>query len=174
MSDLKIQMKKERDNRSNARKAEALGMSYGKARNMLNKSIMFNLIQKCGQDTCFQCGKKIENVDNLSVEHKTPWLKSGNSVDLFFDLDNIAFSHTSCNYAMAEKPMVKNKIQIGETGYRGVTKSDKKFRASITIKGKKISSIVYNTAKEAATRYDEMAIEYHGNKAITNKMLGLL
>lgn len=35
-----------------------LGISQGKARNILVKNIMFNLIQKCGLDICYRCGKK--------------------------------------------------------------------------------------------------------------------
>ena len=36
-------------------------------------------------------------VDEFSVEHKIPWLDSDDPIGLFFSLDNIAFSHHSCN-----------------------------------------------------------------------------
>ena len=80
---------------SNRNKAEFLGMPYGTASNRLRKRILFMLIQDSKNDTCFRCGRKIEIVAELSIEHKKPWL--GVDVELFWDLDNIAFSHLSCN-----------------------------------------------------------------------------
>jgi hypothetical protein len=44
---------------------------------------------------CFKCGNRIEIVDDLSIEHKVPW--EGTDVKLFWDIDNIAFSHLACN-----------------------------------------------------------------------------
>lgn len=41
--------------------------------------------------------RKINTVEELSIEHKTPWLNSNNPKELYFDLNNIAFSHLSCN-----------------------------------------------------------------------------
>ena len=81
----------------NKKKSEQLGMSHGTAANRLRKMILFRMLQKTGEDVCFQCGEKIENLRDLSIEHKTPWLDSKDPVGLFFDLDNIAFSHLSCN-----------------------------------------------------------------------------
>lgn len=78
-------------------KDHQLGMSHGSACNRLRKQIMFDLVKRCGLDDCYQCSKKIETVEELSIEHKTPWLHSDDPVDLFFDLDNIAFSHLKCN-----------------------------------------------------------------------------
>ena len=80
---------------SNSVKSERLGMPVGTASNRLRKMILFSLVQKCGLDTCFKCGSKIETVDELSIEHKKPW--EGVDVALFWDLDNIAFSHLRCN-----------------------------------------------------------------------------
>jgi hypothetical protein len=82
-------------NRCNAIRNEQLGMSAGKAVHMLRKKIMFNLIQRLNEDTCFKCGKIIQTVDELSIEHKIPWLYG--DISLFWDLDNIAFSHLRCN-----------------------------------------------------------------------------
>ena len=82
-------------NKSNQTKAKFLGMSYGAACGQLRKRIMFSMAQELGRDTCYRCGKKIETVDELSVEHKKFWLHV--NVDLFWDLDNIAFSHLKCN-----------------------------------------------------------------------------
>ncbi len=76
-------------------KDEFLGMPYGTAANRLKKRILFSLVQKLNMDACYRCGKKIKDVSHLSIEHKEPWLNV--SVDLYWDLNNIAFSHLACN-----------------------------------------------------------------------------
>jgi hypothetical protein len=80
---------------SSKHKTEFLAMPHGTATNRLRKMILFNLVQRCNEDTCFKCGKKILTVEELSIEHKKPW--EGISVELFWDLNNIAFSHLRCN-----------------------------------------------------------------------------
>lgn len=93
---------------SNQKKADQLGMPIGTATHQLRKIIMFNMMGKLNLNMCFQCGKKIESVDQLSIEHKTPWLDSSNPLDLFFDLDNIAFSHLSCNISSSRQTKIGN------------------------------------------------------------------
>lgn len=46
------------------------------------------------------------SADDLSIEHKAPWLHRDSA--LFWDLDNIAFSHLACNVnaAMRKLPPV--------------------------------------------------------------------
>lgn len=44
---------------------------------------------------CYQCGNTIDKVEELSIEHKTPWLDSDTPKELFFNLENIAF-HNGC------------------------------------------------------------------------------
>lgn len=78
-----------------ARKNAFLGMAHGTASNRLRKMVLFDLLQRHGEDVCFKCSEKIENLDELSIEHKQPW--EGVSVELFWSLDNIAFSHLRCN-----------------------------------------------------------------------------
>ena len=75
--------------------AKQLGMSQGAANNKLRKMLLFTLVQQTNQDNCFKCGNKIETVEEFSVEHKLPW--EGRDSDLFWNLDNIAFSHLQCN-----------------------------------------------------------------------------
>ena len=88
----------------NRKKAIQLGMPSGTAANKLKKMIMFKLLQYAGLDTCFQCGRIIKTVEELSIEHKTPWLDSENPKELFFDLNNVAFSHLKCNIGTARQP----------------------------------------------------------------------
>ena len=75
--------------------SEFLGMNLSTAGNKLKLSILFMLARKCQMDECFKCKNKIETAKELSVEHKEPWLYV--SVDKFWDLNNIAFSHRKCN-----------------------------------------------------------------------------
>lgn len=79
----------------NEEKSKQLGIPFGTATSKLRKNILFWLLTRLDETTCFKCGKEIETVDDLTIEHKQPWLHV--SVDLFWDLDNIAFSHSACN-----------------------------------------------------------------------------
>ena len=81
----------------NKKKNLQLNMSYGKANNILRRMIMLNLLQKLGKDICYRCNKKINTVFELSIEHKQAWLDSNDPVKMFFDLNNISFSHLLCN-----------------------------------------------------------------------------
>ena len=74
-------------------KNKQLGMPHGTAQARLRKKILFSLVKISDLDTCFQCEQPIANIDNLSIEHIIPWLNSDDPVGLFFDLNNIAFSH---------------------------------------------------------------------------------
>jgi hypothetical protein len=89
------------------KKREQLGMDDSTASHKLRKLILFSLVQQKAQDFCFRCQAKIETVEDLSIEHKTPWLDSSNPVHNFFDLNNIAFSHLKCNIADRRKPNKK-------------------------------------------------------------------
>ena len=86
---------------NNNKKAEQLGMPWGTANNRLRKKILFNLLLRYKENICFQCKKEINTEKELSIEHKKPWLDNG--IELFWDLDNIAFSHLSCNCATGRK-----------------------------------------------------------------------
>jgi hypothetical protein len=84
-------------------KKAQLGMDPGTASNRLVKDILWNYIVKSEEDTCYRCKQKLDR-DNFSIEHIEPWLHSEDPLDLFFNLENIAYSHKSCNYAAARKP----------------------------------------------------------------------
>jgi membrane-bound lytic murein transglycosylase B len=84
---------------SNQHKNLLLGMNHGTATHRLRKAIIFDFVQQAGRDTCYQCGKQISFIDELSIEHIQPWQKAANPKEAFFDLKNIAFSHLKCNVA---------------------------------------------------------------------------
>ena len=81
--------------KSGARKSAFLGMPHGTAGNRLRKLILFDLLRRHGEKVCFKCAEVIETPEQLSIEHKEPW--EGVSVELFWSLKNIAFSHLRCN-----------------------------------------------------------------------------
>lgn len=76
---------------------ESLGVKAGKALGMLKKSIMFSLVVETKRNICYRCGKEIESVDDFSIEHMESWKRSDNPIDKFYNLNNIAFSHETCN-----------------------------------------------------------------------------
>ena len=81
--------------RCQAKKREQLGLSIGTASYRLKKLVVFRLVQETGRDFCFRCKLRIISPSDLVFDHKVPWID--NSADLFWDLDNIAFSHADCN-----------------------------------------------------------------------------
>lgn len=91
-----------------------IGMPFGTAAHRLKKMIMFNLLQQLNKNFCYRCGKLIENTNDLSTEHKESWLYINKN--LFWDIDNIAFSHLECN--MKNKP--RHRIEtLGENCKKG-------------------------------------------------------
>ncbi len=78
-------------------------MNPSTASGRLVKDILWSLIVQTNKDNCCKCGEKMTR-ETFSIEHKIPWLDSENPIELFFDLDNISFSHLSCNISDARKP----------------------------------------------------------------------
>lgn len=76
-------------------KVEQLGMPFGTASNRLKKALFFKYIKLANQHFCFDCKKEILTVEDLSIQHKQVWLHIDPT--LFWDLENIAFSHKKCN-----------------------------------------------------------------------------
>ena len=76
-------------------KTEKLGMNPSTASHRLVKDILFNFVRNSGYK-CFRCGGNLTR-DTFSIEHIESWLDSDNPKEKYFDLDNITFSHLSCN-----------------------------------------------------------------------------
>lgn len=81
-------------------KQEQLGMNPSTAQARLLKDILFKFAK---ETPCYHC-KGMLTRETFSIEHKVPWLHSENPKELFFDLNNISFSHLSCNIAAGRKP----------------------------------------------------------------------
>lgn len=97
---------------SSQKKSATLGMPHGTANNRLRKIILFHLLKKHNENICVRCDQIIENIDDLSIEHIRPW--EGISADLFWDLNNIAFSHIRCNVPHRYNDNVNRRIQAPE------------------------------------------------------------
>lgn len=80
---------------TNQKKSEQLGLAFGTANSRLRKQLLFKYVSIAGANVCFSCEGVIESVDDFSIEHKKPWFNK--DPELFWDLDNIAFSHLKCN-----------------------------------------------------------------------------
>ena len=87
----------------NEKKNEQLGMPFGTASGRLRKLILFALLKETNKNICFQCKKEILSIEELSIEHIVPWIDSENPKELFFSMDNISFSHLSCNVGAVRK-----------------------------------------------------------------------
>ena len=95
---------------TNTAKAEQLGMPFGTASARLKKKILLSLLQKLGEDKCYRCGNLIATVEGLSVEHKKAWFNI--DTELFWDLDNIAFSHLDCNIRAGDKTRAGETLKL--------------------------------------------------------------
>jgi len=157
---------------SNEIKSNQLGMPFGTASSKLRKQILFNLLKKYGENICFKCKKEILNEEELSIEHKEPWLHSKSPKELFFDINNIAFSHLMCNITVHRTKFTT----YGTSKYKGVYfdktgTRKKRWRAVISEENKITKLGRFLTEKEAAIAYNNKAIELYGERAILNKIM---
>ena len=95
---------------ANEKKSKQLGMNFSTAQHRLRIRILFMLIKRLKLDNCFQCKNLIVDVDDLSIDHKRPWLDE--DTRLFWDMGNIAFSHRSCNSSAARFNTKKGRVQF--------------------------------------------------------------
>ena len=96
-------------NNTNKRRTKQLGMNFSTASNRLKKKILFMLVKRLKLDECFQCKNLIVEADDMSIEHKKPWLDE--DTRLFWDLGNIAFSHKGCNSSAARVHTLGGRIK---------------------------------------------------------------
>ena len=93
--------------KNNETKNKSLGMNHSTASGRLIKDILFKFITKDGI-LCHHCQEEMTR-DNFSIEHITPWLHAENSLDLFFDLNNVSFAHLKCNILKRRLTHAKNR-----------------------------------------------------------------
>ena len=131
---------------STEKKSKQLGMSYGGACHKLRQSIMFLLVKQSGRDICVRCGKTIDSVNELSIEHIRSWLDV--DVSLFWDLDNIGFSHRRCNIPDRRGPAPF----IGLRERRGVGGIRISFLSRSLLRARKLIMDFSRNAKSAALK----------------------
>lgn len=73
-----------------------LGMSTGKARNLLVNIVLLSLAQQAGVAICFRCEQPLTESTDLSIDHKVPW-RGEDTSDLYWAVENLALSHKKCN-----------------------------------------------------------------------------
>lgn len=95
---------------SNAKKKLQLGIDPGTAAARLIRDLLWGFVQKTGV-TCHRCGYHLTR-ETFSIDHKTPWLDSENPRGLFFDTENISYSHLACNVADGRKPHAWTKEEM--------------------------------------------------------------
>lgn len=78
------------------KKSQQLEMNISTAQGRLVKDILWMLLQETNRTKCFICNEEMTR-ETFSIEHKIPWLDSNNPKELFWNLNNISFSHLSCN-----------------------------------------------------------------------------
>lgn len=83
--------------------------------------------------------KKINTVDELSIEHKEPWENSDNPKELFFNLDNISFSHLKCNISFSAQSKAYPVIIIDNES-KTIPQLSKKYGISSTVLWKRYYS----------------------------------
>jgi hypothetical protein len=78
------------------KKQQQLGMNPSTASNRLVKDTLWRLVVQAEQNVCYRCGGPMTR-ETFSIEHKEAWLDSDDPVGLYFDQENIGFSHLRCN-----------------------------------------------------------------------------
>lgn len=97
-------------------------MNPSTASGRLLKDLLFSFATQLGYTKCYHCNKKLTR-ETFSIEHKTPWLDSEDPIGLFFNLDNISFSHHTCNtkarritnkkyFSKEERRLANNRLSI--------------------------------------------------------------
>jgi len=81
--------------RAYARKTKILGESFSNAYYRLTKDLLFSQAIAAGH-TCYRCKEALTR-ETFSIEHKIDWLNHEEAAKMFFDVDNIAYSHLQCN-----------------------------------------------------------------------------
>ncbi len=151
---------------------EQLGIDFGKANLRLFKMVVWNMARKSGMDKCSHCKQPIDEPDHLSLEHIEPWRGTNDREarpHLFWDLNNIAFSHMWCNSGSPTRGK-------GKTKYCGVdiypdTRNGRdylKIRARLGMDNKLIDLGYWDDDIKAAISYDLGVMHYRKGQSILN------
>lgn len=150
---------------------EVLGGCYNTMNRRLFNNIIFDLASKLNLTTCHRCKNQIKCVDEMSLDHKINWCwaEDKDKSELFYDVNNIAFSHQTCNYS-ARVHMDKTSKYVGV--YKTINKNNKdpkkiwkvEFREG---QGKHFLGR-YETEEEAAQAYDMGIVKFRNGNGVLN------
>lgn len=91
-------------------------MPLGQANFRLWKKAVWGLLESLGMSDCFRCGSPMSE-QTYSLDHRLVW--RGVSADLFWDAENIGWSHHACNLEAARKvtpkPEPKRRVVVDGT-----------------------------------------------------------
>lgn len=90
------------------KKQQQLKMNPSTAAGRLIRDILYQFIVESDLNNCYHCNLPMSR-ETFSIEHKIPWLDSEDPVQLYFDLQNISYSHQSCNSSAARSARRKYK-----------------------------------------------------------------
>lgn len=170
---------------------QKLGLHKSSAQRKLVRILLFEYVKNSGDNFCWQCGEEITELDKFSIEHKKPWSCAEDPKQAYFDLDNVTFSHLSCNsqkirnsphrrkLTAFDLDIAKDRLVRNPAGFRYVRlykqKEVIKYMARVPHwkNGKRIK-YYFGKARETALEADEIMIRLYGKKAITNQKLGLI
>ncbi len=130
-------------------KDRQLGMPYGTACSKLRKALLFELAKETSKDICFRCQKKIDTVEEFSIDHKIPWFNGDNS--LFWDLSNIAYSHLSCNCKSKRKPKHSTNRKPRTKGSKITIEKAKEIKDRITLGKESLRAIARDVGLHHST-----------------------
>jgi 5-methylcytosine-specific restriction endonuclease McrA len=105
-NECEIKCRKCHDKKTEQNRTNQLGVSHSTAMNRLKKLIIFYLADKIKLNYCYRCNKKIESAVDFSIDHKIDWLD--NDPKLFYNLNNVAFSHLKCNTIRSRRTNIKH------------------------------------------------------------------
>jgi hypothetical protein len=116
----------------------ALGLPVSKASHTLKKRLFFNFLKQLNLDICYRCNNKILSAEELSVDHKIEWRYD--KPELFWDLNNIAYSHRKCNKPRSRKgilqPLYRKQCPSNESWCSGCKTCRSNLFFSRNVRGK--------------------------------------